>query len=79
MNKLVAQTTKILISQTHKLTFATKTPQKLSESQSSVTEKVPFDPMITVTKRKRKEPPIDPYKKKYFEKPTGTFQDFCFG
>ena len=79
MNKLIAQTTKTLIFQTTKLTFATQTPQKVSESQSSVTQNATFDPMVTVTKRKRKEPAMDPYKKKYFEKPTGTFQEFYFG
>ena len=79
MNKLIAQTTKTLILQRTNLTFATQTPQKVSESQSSVLEKTTFDPMVTVTKRKRKEPAMDPYKKKYFEKPTGTFQEFYFG
>jgi hypothetical protein len=79
MNKLIAQASKTLLFQTTKLTFATKTPQKKSESTTAPTENVLFDPMITVTKRNKKAPAVDPYKKKYFEKETGTFQEFFYG
>lgn len=35
--------------------------------------------MLTVTRRKRRQVPIDPYKKKYFDKKELTFKQFFFG
>ena len=67
MNKLIAQTTKNLFLQINKINFATQPPQKASSEHSQV-DKVPeFDPMQTVTRRKRPALPVNPYKKKYFE------------
>jgi hypothetical protein len=79
MNNLIALTSKNLLLQTIRLTFATRTPQKTSKSTTATPEDVLFDPMITVTKRNKKTPAGDPYKKKYFDKDSGTFQEFFFG
>lgn len=35
--------------------------------------------MLTVTRRKKRQAPVDPYKKKYFDGEEPTFKEFFFG